>query len=48
MIDRIMAFARWVRTGYPGWASQRGHVALVALCGRDDPRTVSSERVTPS
>jgi hypothetical protein len=48
MIERIMAFARWVRTCYPRWASPRGHVALIALCGRDDPLTVSSERVTPS
>jgi hypothetical protein len=48
MIDRITAFARWVRTCYPDWATPRGHIALVALCGRDDPLTVSSERVTPS
>jgi hypothetical protein len=45
MIERIEAFARWVRARYPDWA---GHIALVALCGRDDPLSVSSERVTPS
>jgi hypothetical protein len=48
MIDRIEAFARWVRTRYPRWARAHGHIALVALCGRDAPLPVSSERVTPS
>jgi hypothetical protein len=48
MIARIEAFARWVRANYPSWAPPRGHLALVALCGRDDAVPVSSERVTPS
>jgi hypothetical protein len=43
-----LAFAGWVRKGYPAWASPHGHVALVALCGRDDPFSVSSHRVPPS
>jgi hypothetical protein len=29
------AFACWLRVGYPKWAPQSGHVALVALCGQD-------------
>jgi hypothetical protein len=48
MIERITALASWVRTCYPHGAPPRGHIALIALCGRDDPLTVSSERVTPS
>ena len=27
--------ACWLRHGYPQWAPQSGHVALVALCGQD-------------
>jgi hypothetical protein len=48
MIDRVVVFAGWVRGRYPDWAPARGHIALVALCGREDPHSVSSERVTPS
>ncbi|WP_160112809.1 hypothetical protein [Mycobacterium sp. 3519A] len=44
----IKAFACWVRARYPKWATVRGHLALAALCGRDKPQPVSSERVTPS
>lgn len=41
--------ACWVRVRYPEWAPARGHIALVALCGCDDARSVSSgRRVTPS
>jgi hypothetical protein len=47
MIARL-AVARWVRGRYPDWARARGHIALVALCGRDERLSVSSERVTPS
>ena len=46
--EALEAFARWVRRGYPSWAPAQGHVPLVALCGRDDPLSVSPERVTPS
>jgi len=28
-------FACWIREGYPEWAPRHGHVALVAMCGRD-------------
>ena len=48
MMERVEAFARWVRANYPNWAPAQGHIALVALCGRDDWLSVSSERVTPS
>ena len=48
MIERFMAFARWVRARYPDWAPARGHIVLVALCGRNEQLSVSSERVTPS
>ena len=48
MIERFVALAHWVRSRYPDWAPARGHIALIALCGRDDPLSVSSERVTPS
>jgi hypothetical protein len=27
--------ACWLRTAYPRWAPQSGHLALVALCGQD-------------
>ncbi len=36
MIERFMAFARWVRARYPDWAPARGHIVLVALCGRNE------------
>jgi len=42
------AVACWVRGRYPQWAPTSGHIALVALCGRDEQPSVSSERVTPS
>jgi hypothetical protein len=29
--------ARWVRATYPAWAPERGHTALIALCGRPGP-----------
>jgi len=48
VIERFMVFARWVRARYPDWASARGHIVLVALCGRNEPLSVSSERVKPS
>jgi hypothetical protein len=49
MIRRaVSAAARWVRGRYPEWASRRGHIAVVALCGREGSLSVSSERVTPS
>ena len=31
-----VTFARWARRSYPRWSPQTGHVALVALCGRDE------------
>ena len=37
MIERFMAFARWVRARYPDWSPARGHIVLVALCGRNEP-----------
>ena len=43
----VSAVACWVRGRYPRWAPPRGHIALVALCGRDEQLSVSSER-TPS
>jgi hypothetical protein len=48
VIEHFKAFARWVRCRYPDWAPARGHIALVALCGRDERLPVSSEQVTPS
>ena len=48
VIERFMAFARRVRARYPNSASVRGHIVLVALCGRNEPLSVSSERVKPS
>jgi hypothetical protein len=38
MIARpLTSLARWIRAAYPAWASERGHVALIALCGRPGP-----------
>ena len=43
----IRRAARWLHNPYPRWASKRGHVVLVALCGQQDsllehkPRTAS-------
>ncbi len=47
MIERMVSFARWVRARYPQWAPATGHVPLIALCGREDPLSVSSERSRP-
>jgi hypothetical protein len=37
VIERLAAFARWLRGRYPQSAPRRGHIALVALCGRENP-----------
>jgi hypothetical protein len=38
VIERLLSsLARWIREPYPDWAPRRGHVALVALCGRNGP-----------
>jgi hypothetical protein len=39
----LTSLAHWIRRGHPLWAPRRGHVALIALCGRD----VSLDEVTP-
>ena len=33
----LTRLARWVRATYPAWAPERGHTALIALCGRPGP-----------
>ena len=42
----VDTFAAWVRTDYPQQLPRSGHVALVALCGREsylvDPHPQSS------
>jgi hypothetical protein len=38
MIERVLSrLACWARRGYPEWAPRRGHVPLLALCGRPMP-----------
>jgi len=46
MIGRVVRWAHWFRDSYAQWAPPHGHVALIALCGRDGPLTEQKPRST--